>query len=267
MEVDQATAARSVDDLRNVDWQLQTMETASGGPRELADVDAVLRVSADDRVSGHGCNFWGGTGDLSPGRLRVSEIGTTLRGCSGVKEELDDVTQELLTSGAHWTIDDGLLTLSGGGTTLTYRPRATPWKHPEAHPLLEGAFGEAIYRLSWQHNADNDTIGVEWESRDQSGVGLGSSGIGRSTTEEIGYLDPSGATVAGRGFVYVPAPLSVDRMVWDGPGGRVELTRYPLPDARTWHLFAGFVDGPTKGGLTIGYRGGDEVLRSRVLPY
>jgi hypothetical protein len=40
-----------------------------------------------------------------------------------------------------------------------------------------------------------------------------------------------------------------------------------LPPAKTWHLFAGFVDGPTKGGQAVGYAGQDEKLRSRVLPY
>lgn len=264
---DRVATSRSADDLRNVDWQLQTMNTADGGQRDLEDIDAVLRVNDDDHVSGRGCNFWGGQAELSPGSLRVSGIGTTLIGCSGVRGEVDDVTQEVLTSGASWVIDDGLLTLTGGGTTLTYRARVTPWNHPEATALVEGAFGEAIYRLSWQYNADNDVIGVEWESRDQPGVGLGGSGIGRAATEDITYLDPSGASVAGRGFVYVPAPLSVDRVVWSGEQGEVELTRHALPDARTWHLFAGFVDGPTKGGRAVAYSGADEVMQSRVLPY
>lgn len=266
-EVVRVAASTSPEDIRNVDWQLQSLVTTPGGPKDLDGSDAVLRVSADDHVSGHGCNFWGGAGDVEPGSLQVSQIGTTLIGCAGLDGEIDDITQELLTSGASWSIDDGVLTLSGGGTTLTYRPRPTPWSNPSATALAEGAFGDAIYRLSWQYNADSDAIGVEWESRDKPGVGLGSSGIGRSATEDITYLDPSGATVAGRGFVYVPAPLTVDRVVWAGTEGEVELTRHALPDARTWHLFAGFVDGPTKGGKAIGFSGADEVMQSRVLPY
>jgi heat shock protein HslJ len=266
-EVVQAAASMSPNDLRNVDWQLQSLTTTAGGPKDLEGSDAVLRVSADDHVSGHGCNFWGGAGDVGPGSLQVSQIGSTLIGCSGVEGDIDGITQELLKSGGSWSIDDDVLTLSGGGTTLTYRPRPTPWSNPSATTLAEGAFGEAIYRLSWQYNADNDVIGVEWQSRDRPGVGLGSSGIGRSATEDITYLDPSGATVAGRGFVYVPAPLTVDRVVWAGTKGEVELTRHALPNARTWHLFAGFVNGPTKGGKAIGYSGRDAVMQSRVLPY
>ncbi len=42
---------------------------------------------------------------------------------------------------------------------------------------------------------------------------------------------------------------------------------HALPPARTWHLFAGFVDGPTRGGQAVGHGDGGELMRSRVLPY
>ena len=263
----QVSTSNDVADLRNVDWQLQTMVQDGQQQADLAGTVATLRIAKDDRVTGHACTFWGGTGVLEPGFIRVSDIGTTLIGCTGIKAQIDDVTQALLTAGASWVIEDGALRLTEGATTLTYRPKASPWNNPSATTLVEGSFGEAIYRLSWQHNSTNDYIGVEWESRDEPGVGLGGSGIGRSVTEDITHLDPSGATVAGRGFVYVSAPLSVDRVVWSGPAGEVDLQRHSLPAAQTWHLFAGFVNGPTRGGQAVGCSAGAEALRSRTLPY
>ncbi len=263
------TVATSSDpqELRNVDWQLQTLQTGDGPVRPVGDVVAVLRVSARDQVGGHACNHWGGTGQVGPGTLRVTDLSTTLMGCTGLRSEIDDVTQDLLRAGASWTIDDGTLALAGPATRLTYRAASTPWSRPKATTLVEGAFGDAVYRLAWEVSPDNQAIGVDWESRDERGVGLSSSGIGRSATEDITYLDPSGASVAGHGFVYVAAPRSIERVTWDGPGGTHDLARYDLPAAKTWHLFAGFVRGSTKGGQAVGYAAGEERMRSRVLPY
>lgn len=264
-EQDQVAASDRVEDLRKVDWQLQSLVRDGATPTDLEGNVAVLRVAGDDHVSGRSCNSWGGPGQIAPGAITVRETSTTLVGCTGIRATLDDVAQEVLRAGASFVVDDGTLTLTSGETTLTYRPQASPWSNPDAATLVEGAFGDAVYRLSWEHDGGN--IGVSWESRDQAGVGLGGSGIGRSVTEDITYLDPSGQTVAGRGFVYVPAPLDVDRIAWVRGGSQVQLRRYPLSAAKTWHLFAGFVDGPTMGGEAVGYSKGQEVLRSRVLPY
>ncbi|MCU1692431.1 MAG: hypothetical protein JWM64_1522 [Frankiales bacterium] len=252
--------------LRGVEWQLQTMDVDETS-YDLGGIDAVLRVSDDDQVGGHGCNHWGGRGKVEAGRVQVSNVSSTMMGCDGVRGQIDDVTQHLLRQGADWVVQEGTLTLTGGGTRLTYRPRPTPWRDPDATTLVEGTSGTAEYRLSWRYSAEHDHLWVSWESRERPGLPVGGSGLGRSGHEDISYLEPTGASVGGRGFVYVPAPLSVDRIAWHGPRGDVELPRYALPPAKTWHLFAGFVDAPTKGGEAIGYAGRDEKFRSRVLPY
>lgn len=260
------TVASETASLRNVDWQLKTMHV-DGGERDVHGIDAALRVSEDDNVNGHACNSFDGPGVIGPDSIRVTEIFSTRIGCVDLRAETDDVTNRLLQGGARWTITGGALQLKGSGVELTYRARSAPWSNLEATPLVEGSFGPAAYRLAWAFNSSNNHIWVDWESRDRHGLGLSSTGIGRSTTEEITYLDPPGATVAARGFIFVPAPVGVDRVVWEGPNGTVELQQHDVPPAKTWRLFAGFIGGATQGGQAVGHSGGEEKLRSRVLPY
>ena len=252
--------------LRNVDWQLATLRV-DGRDRDLGDLDAVLRVSDDDLVNGRACNSFSGKGVVGPDSLRVTEVFRTQMLCSDLRGEIDELTVRLLRAGASWSISDGALRLAGDAVELTYRVRAAPWSSLTATPLLEGSFGSAVYRLAWSASDSAEHVGVGWESRDRPGTGLSSSGLARSATEAITHLDPSGVTVAGRGFVFVPAPLGLDRVVWERTEGSVELQRFALPPARTWQLFAGFVGGSTLGGQAVGYAGSVERLRSRVLPY
>lgn len=261
-----SAAASSTDpaDLREVDWLLREV-VEDGVRRDVADVDAVVRVDREDRLSGQGCNSYGGAAEVGPGTLRVAESMSTLMGCTGPSQQLDELVQRVLRAGATWTVEDGVLRIRGSGTDLVLRDRGTPFRR-QGTTLVDGTFGDAVYRLSWSRSATS--ADVVWESRDRPGVGLGFSGLGRPLDEKITYLDPSGTAVAGRGFVFVPAPLSVERVAFQrADGGSIDLKRFTLDGVTTWALHAGFVEGVTRGGRTIGYDGaGAEVLRSRDLP-
>lgn len=252
-------------DLRDVEWQFQQV-VEGGVARDVSGVDGVLRVNRDDALSARGCNSYGGKADVGPGTLTVSESVSTLIGCNGPSSDLDALVQRVLQAGATWSVDDGLLRITGSDVELRLKDRGTPFRRGGT-TLAEGSFGDAVYRLSWDPSPT--TVGVTWESRDRLGDGLGSSGIGRAVDEKITFLDPSGASVAGRGFVYVPAPRSVARVAFQrADGGSVDLTRYDLDGVTAWSLHAGFVEGVTKGGRTTGYdEDGTVLLRSRVLPY
>lgn len=251
-------------DLRDVEWQFQRV-VEGGVARDVSDIDAVLRVNRDDALSARGCNSYGGKADVGPGTLKLSESLSTLVGCYGSSGDLDTLVQRVLRAGATWSVDDGLLRITGSDVELRLRDRGTPFRRGGT-TLVEGSFGDAVYRLSW--DSSPTSVGVNWESRERLGEGLGSSGIGGAVDEKITFLDPSGESVAGRGFVYVPAPRSVARVAFErADGGSVDLTRYDLDGVTTWTLYAGFVDGATKGGRTIGYdEKGTVLLRSRVLP-
>lgn len=252
--------------LEKVDWQLLEVRQ-DGRVTDYAELDAVLRFDGAGRVSGHGCNHFGAPARVTADRVEAGDFDTTLMACTGPRGEVDDHLQSTLSAGAAWSLADGRLTLSGAGRELVLRERDAVFRSRTATPIVQGERGEAVYRLSWE--ARDGHVGVDWESRDRPGVGFGNSGIGRPEDYDVTYLDPSGTSVAGEGFVFVPVPTDVARADWvPADGEPVELELHDLPPARTWHLAAGFVGGPTKGGYVVTYdAAGSELMRSRVLPY
>lgn len=252
--------------IEKVDWQLIEVRE-DGSTRDLAELDAVLRFDGEGRVGGHGCNHFGSDVRITADRISAGQFDTTLMGCDGARGEVDELLQTTLTGGASWTLQEGTLTLSGAGRELVLRERDAVFPSRMLTPLVQGERGEAVYRLGWE--AADGNVGVQWESRDRPGTGFGTSGIGRPVDYDVTYLDPSGTSVAGEGFVFAPVPMDASRAVWvPADGEPVELEQHRLPPAKTWKLAAGFVGGPTKGGQVVTYdEGGTELMRSRVLPY
>jgi len=252
--------------LERIDWQLMTI-TRDGRTRDVADLDATLTFDGTGHVGGHGCNHFGGDVQVVGDRISVANLGSTQMACSGPRAELDDAMTKPLIAGATWSLEAGRLTIRGRGIDLVFRGRDAVFPTRDAQPIVTGKIGDAVYRLAWR--AGNGMVSIEWESRDRPGTGFGSSGIGRPTDYDVTHLEPSASAVAGKAFVYLPAPRTVARVSWlDASGRSTDLTSYDIPAATTWRIYAGFVGATSKGGQAVSYAAdGTELMRSQALPY
>lgn len=260
--------------LELVDWQLVEL-VQDDQVREVAGVDAVLRFDGTGHVQGEGCNYFGATVDIrsaadtgsGSGELRAGGFASTQIGCSDLRGELDSVTMQALQAGATWTVRDGRLRIRGANVELVYRPRDVLFPTRDVTALVQGERGGAVWRLSW--HAAGRSVGVTWESRDRPGTRFASSGIGREVDFPVTHLEPSVAHVAGQSFVFVAVPAGTAAAQFLPPGGgrSVPLTAHPVPPAKTWSLFAGFIGPQTRGGHVVSYdAAGQILLRSHTLP-
>ncbi|MBP2171130.1 heat shock protein HslJ [Erwinia toletana] len=81
-----------------------------------------IAFSHDLRLSGMMCNRFFGQGELSHNLLTVKQLGSTRMVCSDEQlSRWDRAVAEALSNGAQVTLEQGNLTLKGGGHTLKYK--------------------------------------------------------------------------------------------------------------------------------------------------
>lgn len=112
--------------LRNTTWVLDSYGgsdpdgTVASVPSE---VRSTLLLRGRKILADQGCNGAGGAYILAGNTLRVRRFATQLELCPEERMMVEDAVQRVLTSRPTVAIDGDVLTLTGGGRTLTYRAR------------------------------------------------------------------------------------------------------------------------------------------------
>ena len=112
--------------LEGTDWRLTGIEETDGDsigmtgvPRRLG---ARLEIDGDRIVFDTGCNGGGGHVSVRDDRLRLRRVAIELRGCPGLRQQLEGAqVPVLMAKRVDWSIDGRELRLTRGSTSLLYR--------------------------------------------------------------------------------------------------------------------------------------------------
>ncbi|MFS2223794.1 META domain-containing protein [Pantoea sp. B65] len=109
--------------LANQRFVLQSVDGVA--PHSHQGQPAEIAFSGDLRISGKMCNRFFGQGELQGNVLTVKQMGTTRMICSdALLSQWDHVVADTLSNGAQVTLEQGNLTLTGGGHILQYQTGA-----------------------------------------------------------------------------------------------------------------------------------------------
>jgi hypothetical protein len=171
-------------------------------------------------------------------------MSSTYASCSGAVEA---AFAAVMRSAVRWAVDGEELRLDRpDGRGLRFRVRDSIYPTRE---LLRGQRGGGGYQFGWQ--AGSGLVSLRWAWRDGPGKPWG--------RRDEPQADPDGAAAGPAGgaagtdwFVFGVVPRAVARVLCRPPGGRpaVALGCSPVPGARTWRAFGGFVD-QTKGQVVV----------------
>jgi len=112
--------------LEGTRWELTGIEESDGDsigmmgvPRRL---DARLEIAGDRVLFFAGCNAGGGGVTVVDDRLRLRRVAIELRGCPGIRQQVESAQLPvLMASWVDWSIDGRELRLTRGDTSLLYR--------------------------------------------------------------------------------------------------------------------------------------------------
>ena len=250
--------------LTGVDWQLHRL-VEGGSALDVAHLDATLRFTRD-RVGGVTCNSFGGHLRVDGDRARMTDASSTAMACSGELARAEAAVHRELAD-ARWERRGDRLLLEGrDGTRLEYAPRDAVYPSRTLVSLQEGRRGPGLYRLGWE--APDDHVSLVWEHRPAADSGWEHVATSALRSEPVRHLEPMTARVAdGEGFVLGFAMRDAARVVFAARGSETDLRRHPIPDAPRWWAFGGFVP-RAEGGQVVAYDAqGEELARSRPLPF
>ena len=108
-------------------WRLTGVEETDGDsvgmivvPRRLG---AGLEIDGDRIAFETGCNDAGGGVEVQGDRLRLREVAITLKGCTGIRREIESAQVPLvMAKRLRWAITGEQLRLTRGDTSLLYSP-------------------------------------------------------------------------------------------------------------------------------------------------
>ena len=112
--------------LEGTDWRLTGVEEADGDSVGMLGVPgrlgAHLTIRGRELTFGTGCNSGGGTVTVHGDRLTLRGVGITLKGCHGIRGEIEGAQLPvLMATRLDWSITGQDLRLTRGGTSLLYR--------------------------------------------------------------------------------------------------------------------------------------------------
>ena len=121
--------------LLGTEWCLDSV-LRGGDLVTVRHFDLTLRFDENADVLGSGTNsFWGRLA-LTPELLRVTGMGSTLVNDGTLRGEVERLVMDLLADGAHWTLTNGKLRVTGQHVVLHYQPGSGTNSHRvrRAHP-------------------------------------------------------------------------------------------------------------------------------------
>jgi heat shock protein HslJ len=102
-------------------WRLVEVVEPSRSWRPTAEVEAVLRLDADGRLSATACNRYRGPVRVEEGVLVVEGLAGTRMLCRGERAEVEDAFVAVMQGEVRWEVDGDELRLDGaGGWGLRY---------------------------------------------------------------------------------------------------------------------------------------------------
>jgi heat shock protein HslJ len=107
------------DSLVGTAWVL----TEIRGDRPLGDVEITLVVDESTAGGNSGCNYYGGTPQVTVGTFRLADLVATVRACEDARlMDQESAYLAILAQTSAWEIEDGTLTLrTSDGVTLVFR--------------------------------------------------------------------------------------------------------------------------------------------------
>lgn len=156
--------------LTGTEWLLQEFVVA-GQTTDVRAADAVLRFDGNGSFSASACNSQVGRAEIQQGRLRLLEMNTTEKGCSGdpggpADEGLFAMQDRWLS----WVIDGDRLELTVADGTLRYAVRDTADPISTGRELAGGEANENEYRVSLAEGGDE--LGLVLEASTTDGTWL-----------------------------------------------------------------------------------------------
>jgi heat shock protein HslJ len=121
VELLDARVARPDLPLLGTPWTLDGIATGQTASSVPAGVTSTLRFQPGGRFTVSGCNRGGGSVTVSGGELAVEGMALTQKGCPAPEAEVEGAVLAVFRGRVTYTVDGDRLTLTNGGTTLSYR--------------------------------------------------------------------------------------------------------------------------------------------------